>query len=80
MGDRAFSNEVTFNKYLYENHVTYSIMIGNRFSVYDPVNGEPVPEEKIAEFLLNSIQEFLDAITEDTVLYNMQVIDRRKKD
>ena len=80
MGDREFSNEVTLNKYLYENHVTYSITIGNRFSVYDPVGGEPISDEKIAEFLLNGIQEFLDVITEDTVLYNMKVIDRRKKD
>lgn len=79
MGDN-FSNEVTFHKHLYENRTMYTVVIANKFSVYDPAEDmDEGLEEKVAEFLLNGIQELLDTVTEDTFIFNMQVIDHRKK-
>lgn len=79
MGDN-FSNEATFQKHLYENRTMYTVTISNKFSVYDPAaDVDEDLEQKVAEFLLNGIQELLDAVTEDTVIFNMQVIDHRKK-
>lgn len=75
----VYREKVNVEKHIYENCIQYRIRTGVS-KAFDNRYSHPPDDNWVAEVLLNELAEYVNGVTEDTVVFNMVEIDHREEE
>lgn len=75
----VYREKVNVEKHIYENCVRYRVGVSVS-KAFDNRYSHPPDDNWVAEVLLNELAEYVNGVTEDTVVFNMVEIDHRKEE